>query len=101
MPVPILVDKILGRNFSDRSEPLWAPRSHPNEIPGRDRIPRISEPVDASAFEHDESVLHDMHFDHAERGAGLVNHGIDAKIEAHLVRQETLDLQGGIASEWM
>src|ERR1700687_2677222 len=99
MPVPVLVDEIFGRDFSDRSKPLWAPRGHPDEIAGRDRIPRISEPVDTSTFEHDEAVFHHVYFNHTERGTGPVDHGIDREIEAHLVRQKTFDLQDGIISE--
>ncbi len=79
----------------------WCPRRHPDEISRRNGIPGIAEPVDASAFEHDEPVLHHMHLHHAERGAGLVDHGVDCKIETHLVRQKTLDLQSRIVREWM
>src|ERR1700689_3202339 len=99
MPVPIFVDEIFCRNFSYCPKPLWAPGRHPEKISGGSRIPGIAEPVNSSAFEHDESVFHDMHLDHAERGAGLVDHGIDGKIKAHLVWQEVPDLQVWIVVE--
>ncbi len=99
MPVPILVDEIFGGYLADRSEPLWAPRRHPDEIPGRDRIPGITEPVDTASLQHDESVLHDMHFHRAERGAGLVHHGVHRKIETRSVRKQAFHLQIGIIVE--
>src|SRR5580698_9586453 len=101
MPVPILIDEIFGRNLADRSEPLRTPRSHPDEISRRDRIPRIAEPVDSATLEHHEAVLHDMHFDRAQRGAWLVDHCVHGEVETDLIRQQTFDLQTGIASQRM
>src|SRR5437762_7906029 len=99
MPVPVFINKILGRNFSEGSEPLGTPRPHPDEIASRDGIPGIAEPVNAASFEHDQSMLHYMHFHHAERGARLVHHGIYGKIKTWVVRKQTLDLQIGVIIE--
>src|SRR5438309_10448193 len=41
-------------------------------------------------------MFHYMHFDHAQRRARLVHHRIDRKIETHLIRKQTPDLQVGI-----
>src|SRR6202030_2248881 len=101
MTVPIFVDEILCRHLADRCEPLRAPRSHPNEVSCGHRIPRIAEPVNSATFEHEEPVLHYMHFDHAQRGTWLVDHRIYREVKAHLVGNQTLHLQRGIVSERM
>src|SRR5512140_621128 len=101
MPVPILVDEIFCRYLTDRSEPLWAPWSHPDKVACSDWIPRVIESIDATTFQHQETMLHHMHFDHAQRRARLVLHRIDRKIETHLIRKQALDLQIGIIFQRM
>ena len=101
MPVPILVNQVFRGKFSNSSKPLRAPRPHPDEIARSHRIPGIAQPVDAAAFEHDQPVLHHMHFHHAERRARLVHHGVHCKIKLRLVGKQTFDLQIGIAIERM
>src|ERR1700741_3202141 len=101
MAVPIFINEILCGYLADRCEPLRTPRSHPDEISRSHRIPRIAEPVNSPTFEHDESVLHYMHFDHAQRSAWLVDHRIHREVKAHLIGKQTFHLQGGIVSERM
>src|SRR5260370_34708684 len=74
MPVPIFVYEIFCRHLADGSEPLRTPRTHPDKVSGCDWIPRIAEPVNSATFEHDEPVLHHVHFDHAQGGPQLVEH---------------------------
>ena len=93
MPVPILIYQIFRGLLAERAEPLRTPRPHPNEVAGRDRIPRIAEPVNPAAFEHQQPVLHHVHFDHAQRRSRLVHHRVDREIEAHRVRKQALHLQ--------
>ena len=85
MAVPVFVNEILCRDFSDGAKPLWAPRRHPDKIAGGHGIPRIAETIDAAAFEHQEAVLHDVHFDHAECGSRLVDHRVHGEIEMHRI----------------
>src|SRR5882724_36900 len=101
MTITNLINKVLCRNLADRPKPLRTPRSHPDEIPRRNGIPRIPEPVNSSTFEHHKSVFHNVHLYYTQRGAGLVDHGVNRKIEAHFVRQQALYLQCRIISEWM
>src|SRR5579871_1846901 len=72
MPPPILVDEVLGRLPADGSEPLRAVGRHPDEVAGLDGIPRIAQPVDPAAFEHQQAVLHHVNLHHAEARAGIV-----------------------------
>ena len=37
-----------------------------------------------------------MHFDHAQRGPRLVDHGVHCAVETHLVGEQAFDLQAGI-----
>jgi hypothetical protein len=60
MAVPGFVDQIFGGHLSQRTEPLWAIGSHPDEIAGGDRVPAITEALDALTFEHQEPMLHDV-----------------------------------------
>ena len=99
MAVPIFVNKIFRGHLAERSEPLRAPRPHPDKISGGDRIPRIAQPVNPAAFEHDQPMFHHVHFDHAERRSRLVHHGVYGEVETHLIRKQTFDLQAGIISE--
>src|SRR5271166_1588948 len=97
----IFVDKIFRGNFAERSKPLRTPWSHPDKISHRNRIPAIAEPVNSAAFEHDEPVLHHVHFDHAQGCTRLVHHRVYGEIKAHLVGQQTFHLQAGIVFERM
>src|ERR1700732_786700 len=101
MAVPIFVDEIFCGHLADRSKPLRTPWSHPDEVSRGHRIPRIAESVNSATFEHDEPVLHYMHFHHAQRGAWLVDHRIYREVKAHLVGKQTFHLQRGIVSERM
>jgi hypothetical protein len=92
MPVPIFVDEIFCRDFSDCPKPLRTPRAHPDEISGGDGIPRVAEAIDAAAFEHQQAMLHDVHFDLTQCCAGIIDHGVYSKIERHFVGQEAFDL---------
>src|SRR4029077_6745688 len=65
MPVPVFVDEIFRRRLPDRTKPLRAPRSHPDEVARRQRVPRITQPVNPAALEHDQPVLHHVHLHHA------------------------------------
>jgi len=93
MTVRILVDEIFRGNFAEGAEPLRAPGTHPDKIAGSDGIPGVTEAVNAGAFEHDQAVLHDVHFDLAEGGAGPVDHGVDGEIEGRLIRKKAFDLE--------
>ena len=84
MPAPIFVDKIFRWSLAQRSKPLRAVGSHPYKIAGRHRVPVFAEPVNAAAFQHEQSVFHVMNLDHRQRGAGLVAHGVDRKIECRI-----------------
>src|SRR5579872_4895279 len=48
MPAPIFIDEILRGLLAQRPKPLRAIRSHPDEIAGFDRVPRVAEFVDAT-----------------------------------------------------
>src|SRR5216683_2124027 len=63
------------------AEPLRAERSHPDEVAGGDGVPLVAEPIDAAAFEHQQTMLHDVYLDHAECGARLIGHRIDGEVE--------------------
>src|ERR1700722_17097745 len=76
-PVPIFVDEILRGAFANCAEPLRAERSHPDKVACGDGIPTVAEPIDAAAFEHQQTVLHDVYFDHTECRARLICHGVD------------------------
>src|SRR6266702_2695002 len=99
MAVPIFVDEVLRGLLADCSEPLWAKWRHPDEIACGDRVPAVAETVDASAFEHQQAVLHDVNFDHAECGSGLVGHGVDGEVEGGRVGEEAAYLEVGVAAE--
>src|ERR1700678_1918329 len=101
MPIPVFVDEILCRHFADGSKPLRTPWAHPDEVAGGYWIPGISEAVNAAALEHEEAVFHDVHLHQAERGAGLIDHGVDREIELHFVWKQALHLQSGIVVERM
>ncbi len=81
MPVPVFVDQIFCGAFADRAEPLRAVRAHPDEVACGDGIPVVAEAIDAAAFEHQQTMLHDVDFDHAECGAGLIGHRVDGEVE--------------------
>ena len=55
----------------------------------------VAEAIDAAAFEHQQAVLHDVDLDHAERGAGLVGHGVDGEVEGGLVREQARTWRSG------
>ena len=74
---------------------------HPDKIAGGDRVPRIAEAINAAAFEHQQAVLHDVHFDHAERGSRLIHHGVHCEIEMHRVGKQAFHLQARIIIEWL
>src|ERR1700685_2637158 len=101
MPVPVFVDEIFCRHFAERSEPLRTPWSHPDEVSCGPRIPRISKPVNSATLKHDEPVLHQVHFNHAQRSARLVEHCVYCEVKTRLIGKQTLDLQAGIVSERM
>src|SRR5215472_725322 len=93
MAVPVLVDEVFRGRLPDGSEPLGAPRTHPDEITGGNRIPRVAQTVNAASFEHQQAVLHHVHFDYAQRGARLVYHGVHREIEVHRVWKQAPYLQ--------
>ena len=49
-----------------------------------------------AAFEHQEAVLHDVHFDHAECGSRLVDHRVHGEIEMHRIGKQVFHLQARI-----
>src|SRR6266699_1545281 len=85
---PVLVDEVLCGLLADGAEPLRAVRRHPDEIAGFDRVPGVAQPVDATAFEHQEAVLHDVNLHHAEGGAGIVGHGVHREVIGRAVGHE-------------
>ena len=99
MTVPVFINEIFCGLLTDGTEPLRAPRAHPDEIAGGGGIPRVAEPIDAAAFEHEQAMLHDVHFHYAERGAGLIGHRVDSEVERRLIGEETLDLEIWIVVE--
>src|SRR3984885_10343238 len=80
--IPVFVDQVLGGGFAQGAEPLRAVGRHPDKVSGLDRVPVVSETVDATAFEHEQAVLHDVNFDQGERGAGLITHGVYGVVQA-------------------
>ncbi len=88
MTIRVFVNEIFRGDFADRSEPLRAPRRHINKIAGGDRIPGVAQAVNAAAFEHQEAMLHNVHFNHAERGSRLVDHGVHGEVELHGIGKE-------------
>ncbi len=99
MAAPILVDEVLGGTLADGAEPLWAVRRHPDEVASLNGVPRIAQPVDAAAFEHQQAVLHDVNLHHAERRAGVVGHGVHREIVCRAIRHERTNAQGRIAHQ--
>jgi hypothetical protein len=96
--VPVFVDEVFCGLLADGSEPLWAEGGHPDDVACGDGIPLVAEAVDAAAFEHKEAVLHDVDFDHAECGSGLVGHGVDGEVEGGVVGKEVANLEVGVAA---
>src|ERR1700758_3283196 len=101
MAVPIFINEILCGYLAYRCKPHRTPRSHPKYTSRGHQIRRTAEPVNSPTFEHDEPMLHYMHFDHAQRSAWLVDHRIHREVKAHLIGKQTFHLQGGIVSERM
>ena len=64
-----------------------------------DGIPRVAEPVDAAALEHQQAVLHHVNLHHAQRRAGIVGHGVYGKIVCWSVRHEPAHSQRTIVHE--
>src|SRR5215475_14752912 len=93
VPVPVFVNEIFRRHFADGTEPLRAPGAHPDKVTSGDGIPSITEAVDASAFEHEQAVFHDVHFDLTESGTRLVQHRVDGEIVAEFIGQKTFDVE--------
>lgn len=96
MTIRVFVNEIFRGDFADRSEPLRAPRRHINKIAGGDRIPGVAQAVNAAAFEHQEAMLHNVHFNHAERGSRLVDHGVHGEVELHGIGKEAFYLEAGV-----
>src|ERR1700722_2902878 len=67
MPVPVFVDQVFRRHLPDCTKPLRTPGTHPDEIAGSHGIPRVAQPVNAAAFQHDEAMFHYVHLDHTQR----------------------------------
>src|ERR1700737_5146559 len=99
MVVPVLIDQGFCWNLADSSEPLRAPRSHPNKIACGDWIPRVSKAINSAAFEHHKTVFHYVHLNHTQRRSRLVRHGVNGEFETHLVRKQAPDLQIRVSSE--
>src|SRR5580698_7935483 len=88
MTAPVFVDQIFRGALAERAKPLRAVGSHPDKIAGLDRVPGVAEAIDAAALEHQQAVLHDVNFDHAERRAGIVGHGVDGEVISRTVWHE-------------
>src|ERR1017187_6741800 len=99
MPVPVFVNEVFRRHFAEGAKPLHTIGAHPDEIARDHWIPEIAEPINPAPFQHDEAVLHHMHFDHAERSPGLVDHRVYREIKRHFVRKQALHLEVRIFSE--
>src|SRR6201999_3709589 len=99
MAIPVLVDEVFCRGFTEGSKPLWAIWAHPDEVSGADGIPVVIEFVDTAALQHEQTVLHDMHLYHAESGTGLVGHGVDREVEGSGIGKEAADDQVGVSHQ--
>src|SRR5579871_5123562 len=60
MAIPVLIDQIPRRRFAQRAVPLRTIGRHPDEVTGFHRIPVFAEPINTFAFEHQQTVLHDV-----------------------------------------
>src|SRR5262245_12657215 len=99
MAIPILIDEILGRRFSERTEPLGTIWRHPDKVTGLYGIPVIAQTVYAFAGQHQKSVLHHVNFYHGERCSGLIRHRVYRHVEARIVGQESSHFKPGIAKK--
>src|SRR6266550_4198088 len=79
--IPVFVDQVFCRRLPQGAEPLWTVRAHPNEISSGDWVPTIIQAVNTAAGQHQEPMLHHMHFDHGKRRARLEGHGIYREIK--------------------
>src|ERR1700681_3318099 len=74
--IPVFVDEVFCGSLAQGAEPLRTVRAHPNEISSGDRVPAIIQTVNTAAGQHQEPMLHHVHFDHGKRRARLVGHDI-------------------------
>src|SRR5258708_15930179 len=70
--IPVFVNQVLCRGLAQCAEPLWAVGRHPDKIACLDRIPVVSEAVNAAAFEHQQAVLHDVDLHQCQPGASII-----------------------------
>ena len=78
---------------------MRAVSGHPDDVAGGGGVPVVAEAVDASAFEHEEAVLHVVDLYLREGGAGGVGHGVDGEVEDVGVGEEAADVEVGVAVE--
>ena len=91
MPIPIFVDEVLGRLLPKSAEPLGTVRRHPDEVTRHHVVPAIAQPINAFAFEHEQPMLHDVHFDHGQLRAWCEGHGVHGEIEVEAIRNKFAD----------
>src|SRR5258708_6483300 len=101
MPIPILVDQIFCRSFPQRSEPLWAVGSHPNEIARRDWVPVLSQAVNTAPGKHEEPMFHYMDLYHRQGCARLIGHRIHREIKRWIIGKQSANLQPIVSHHWL
>src|ERR1700681_381973 len=79
--IPVFVDQVFCGSLAQSAEPLRTVGGHPNEISSGDRVPVIIQAVNTATGQHQEAMLHHVHFDHRKRRARLVGHGIYREIK--------------------
>src|SRR5437773_2549183 len=98
--VPVLVYEVPRGSFTQSAEPLRAVGSHPDKITFLYRIPVLPQPVNPTAGEHQQTVLHYMTLDHGQRGPRLIRHGVHSEVESRIVRNEVPDFDRRISYQW-
>ena len=93
MPVPIFVDEIFCRSLAQGAEPLGAKRRRPDKVALCDRVPMITQAIDAAAGKHQETVLHYVSFDERQRRSRLISHGVHCQVEGWIVGHQRAYLE--------
>src|SRR5204863_5715094 len=98
--VPVLVYEVSRGSFTQSAEPLRAVGSHPDKITFLYRIPVFPQPINPTAGEHQQTVLHYMTLDHGQCGHRLIRHGVHSEVESRIIRNEMQHFDRRIYVQW-
>src|SRR5258705_6320098 len=95
--IPVFVDEVFCGRLTQSAEPLRTVWSHPNEISSGDGVPAIIQAINTAAGQHQEPMLHHVHFNHAKRRARMVGHDIYSEIKTHSGWTQSLHSETGVS----